>query len=215
MNEATQATLTRLEVGAAASPDRARALRIQLHIVEDLVGHPEVRAAIANPSPLVPGGALARFLIEKGRLAELAADDIGRITDLSELVIGEPLRRIHLFELSNAFCDVVVRWATSGPEASVVIDNRVKGPIGGSFILSAGQHTFALSLDDGTYTPRSVSVTVSTSTNDVVPDDASPVVASGEGTLPERGSDSDKAMPIRQRTSLRDGVVKPGGRGIE
>ena len=47
------------------------------------------------------------------------------------------------------------------------------------------------------------------------PDDASPFVASGEGTLPERGSDGEKAVRSRPRTSLGDGVVKPGGRRIE
>ncbi len=43
------------------------------------------------------------------------------------------------------------------------------------------------------------------------PDDASPFVASGEGTLPERGSDGEKAVRSRPRTSLGDGVAKPGG----
>ena len=47
------------------------------------------------------------------------------------------------------------------------------------------------------------------------PDDASPFVASGEGTLPERGSDGEKAVRSRPRTSLGDGVVKPGGSRIE
>ena len=42
-------------------------------------------------------------------------------------------------------------------------------------------------------------------------DDASPFLASGEGTLPERGSDSENAARSRPRTSLGDGVVKPGG----
>ena len=46
------------------------------------------------------------------------------------------------------------------------------------------------------------------------PDDASPFVASGEGTLPERGSDGEKAVRSRPRTSLGDGVVKPGGSRI-
>jgi hypothetical protein len=48
------------------------------------------------------------------------------------------------------------------------------------------------------------------------PDDVSPspLAASGEGTLPERG-DSVKAARSRPRTSLGDGVVKPGGRRIE
>src|SRR5512133_3498960 len=43
------------------------------------------------------------------------------------------------------------------------------------------------------------------------PDDASPFVASGEGTLPECGSDSENAVRSRPRTSLGDGVVKSGG----
>jgi hypothetical protein len=47
------------------------------------------------------------------------------------------------------------------------------------------------------------------------PDDASPFVASGEGTLPERGSDGEKAVRSRPRTRLGDGVVKPGGSRIE
>jgi hypothetical protein len=47
------------------------------------------------------------------------------------------------------------------------------------------------------------------------PDDASPFVTSGEGTLPERGRDSEKAVRSRPRTSLGDGVVKPGGERIE
>ncbi len=47
------------------------------------------------------------------------------------------------------------------------------------------------------------------------PDNASPFVASGEGTLPERGSDGDKAVRSRLRTSLGDGVVKLGGSRIE
>jgi hypothetical protein len=47
------------------------------------------------------------------------------------------------------------------------------------------------------------------------PDDASPFVASGEGTLPERGRDSENAARSRPRTSLGDGVVKPGGRRIK
>jgi hypothetical protein len=47
------------------------------------------------------------------------------------------------------------------------------------------------------------------------PDDASPFVASGEGTLPERGRDSENAARSRPRTSLGDGVVKPGGSRIE
>ena len=34
------------------------------------------------------------------------------------------------------------------------------------------------------------------------PDDASPFVASGEGTLPERSSDGEKAVRSRPRTSL-------------
>jgi hypothetical protein len=44
------------------------------------------------------------------------------------------------------------------------------------------------------------------------PDDASPspLVASGEGTSPERGSDSENAARSRPRTSL----VKPGGSRI-
>ena len=46
------------------------------------------------------------------------------------------------------------------------------------------------------------------------PDDASPFVASGEGTLPERGSDGEKAVRSRPRTSLGDGAVKPGGSRI-
>ena len=47
------------------------------------------------------------------------------------------------------------------------------------------------------------------------PDDASPFVASGEGTLPERGSDSENAARSRPRTSLGDGVEKPGGGRIK
>jgi hypothetical protein len=46
------------------------------------------------------------------------------------------------------------------------------------------------------------------------PDDASPFVASGEGTLPERGRDGENAVRSRPRTSLGDGVVKPGGSRI-
>jgi hypothetical protein len=46
------------------------------------------------------------------------------------------------------------------------------------------------------------------------PDDASPFVVSGEGTLPERGRDSENAARSRPRTSLGDGVVKPGGSRI-
>jgi hypothetical protein len=47
------------------------------------------------------------------------------------------------------------------------------------------------------------------------PDDASPFVASDEGTLPERGRDGENAARSRPRTSLGDGVVKPGGSRIE
>ena len=47
------------------------------------------------------------------------------------------------------------------------------------------------------------------------PDDASPFVASGEGTLPERGRDGEKAVRSRPRTNLWDGVVKPSGSRIE
>ena len=47
------------------------------------------------------------------------------------------------------------------------------------------------------------------------PDDASTFVASGEGTLPERGRDSENAGRSRPRTSLGDGVVKPGGGRIK
>ena len=47
------------------------------------------------------------------------------------------------------------------------------------------------------------------------PDDASPFVVSGEGTLPERGRDGEKAVRGRPRTSLGDGVVRPGGRRID
>ena len=47
------------------------------------------------------------------------------------------------------------------------------------------------------------------------PDDASPFIVSGEGTLPERGRDSENAARSRPRTSLGDGVVKPGGSRIE
>ena len=47
------------------------------------------------------------------------------------------------------------------------------------------------------------------------PNDASPFVVSGEGTLPERGRDSENAARSRPRTSLGDGVVKPGGSRIE
>jgi hypothetical protein len=43
------------------------------------------------------------------------------------------------------------------------------------------------------------------------PDDASPWVASAEGTSPERGGDSKNAARSRPRTSLGDGVVKSGG----
>ena len=46
------------------------------------------------------------------------------------------------------------------------------------------------------------------------PDDASPFVSSGEGTLPERGRDSENAGGSRPRTSLGDGVVKPVGSRI-
>ena len=48
------------------------------------------------------------------------------------------------------------------------------------------------------------------------PDDASAFVASGEGTLPERGGgDSENTVRSRPRTSLGDGVVKPVGSRIE
>jgi hypothetical protein len=47
------------------------------------------------------------------------------------------------------------------------------------------------------------------------PDDASPFVASGEGTLPERGRDGENAARSRPRTSLGDGVVMPGGSRLE
>jgi hypothetical protein len=48
------------------------------------------------------------------------------------------------------------------------------------------------------------------------PDAASPFVASGEGTSPERGGgDSENAGGNRPRTSLGDGVVKPVGSRIE
>ena len=48
------------------------------------------------------------------------------------------------------------------------------------------------------------------------PDDASPFVASGEATSPERGGgESESAVRSRPRTSLGDGVVKPGGSRIE
>ena len=48
------------------------------------------------------------------------------------------------------------------------------------------------------------------------PDAASPLVASGEATSPERvGGDSESAGRSRPRTSLADGVVKPGGSRIE
>jgi putative transposase len=47
------------------------------------------------------------------------------------------------------------------------------------------------------------------------PDDASPSVASGEATSPERGGgDSESAVGSRPRTSLGDGVVKPVGSRI-
>jgi hypothetical protein len=47
------------------------------------------------------------------------------------------------------------------------------------------------------------------------PDDASPFLASGEGTLPECGSDSENAVRSRPRTSLGDGVVKSASGRIE
>ena len=47
------------------------------------------------------------------------------------------------------------------------------------------------------------------------PDDASPFVASGEWTLPERGRDGEKAVRSRLRTSLGDGVMKLVGSRIE
>ena len=48
------------------------------------------------------------------------------------------------------------------------------------------------------------------------PDDASPFVASGEASSPERvGGDSENAVGSRPRTSLGDGVVKPVGSRIE
>ena len=46
------------------------------------------------------------------------------------------------------------------------------------------------------------------------PDDASVFAASGEGTSPERGGDSENAGRSRPRTSLGDGVVKPVGSRI-
>jgi hypothetical protein len=48
-----------------------------------------------------------------------------------------------------------------------------------------------------------------------MPNVPSPFGASGEGTLPERGSDGEKAVRSPPRTSLGDSVVKPGGRRIE
>jgi len=48
------------------------------------------------------------------------------------------------------------------------------------------------------------------------PDEASPLVASGVGTSPERvGCDSENAVRSGPRTSLGDGVVKPVGSRIE
>jgi hypothetical protein len=48
------------------------------------------------------------------------------------------------------------------------------------------------------------------------PDEASPFVASGVGTSPERvGGDSENAVRSRLRTSLVEGVVKPVGSRIE
>jgi hypothetical protein len=47
------------------------------------------------------------------------------------------------------------------------------------------------------------------------PDDASPFGASGERALPEGGSDGEKAVRSRPRTSLGEGVVKPGGGRIK
>jgi hypothetical protein len=47
------------------------------------------------------------------------------------------------------------------------------------------------------------------------PDAASPLVASAEGTSPERGGASESAVRSRPRTSLGDGVVNPGGSRIE
>ena len=47
------------------------------------------------------------------------------------------------------------------------------------------------------------------------PDDASPFMASGVGTSPERvGGDSENAVRSGPRTSLGDGVVKPVGSRI-
>jgi hypothetical protein len=46
------------------------------------------------------------------------------------------------------------------------------------------------------------------------PDDASPFVASAEGTSPERRGDSKNAVRSGPRTSLGDGVVKPPGSRI-
>jgi hypothetical protein len=42
-----------------------------------------------------------------------------------------------------------------------------------------------------------------------------PFVASGEGTLPKRGGDSENAVRSRPRTGLGDGVVKPVSTRIE
>jgi hypothetical protein len=47
------------------------------------------------------------------------------------------------------------------------------------------------------------------------PDDASVFAARAEGASPERGGDSENAGRSRPRTSLGDGVVKPGGSRIE
>jgi hypothetical protein len=46
------------------------------------------------------------------------------------------------------------------------------------------------------------------------PDDASVFATGAEGASPERGGDSENAGCSRPRTSLGDGVVKPGGSRI-
>ena len=47
------------------------------------------------------------------------------------------------------------------------------------------------------------------------PDDAPVFAARAEGTSPERGGDSENAVPSRPRTSLGDGVVKAAVSRIE
>jgi hypothetical protein len=62
--------------------------------------------------------------------------------------------------------------------------------------------------------PRAKKKKRTTKTTRTKEDNASPFVATAEGTSPERGRASEPAAPSEPRTSLGDGVVKPGGSRI-